>query len=152
MKKMIALMIAVVMLTGCTNLSDEQRAKVVDLVISGIQVAEQVYMADAQTKEDSYTVAPAMNGDVNYQLTLAYKLLKADGKQFAMSETGESYELTLKHFVVKMLELQSEGKTETPLRIKTAVVKDKVVTSLMYCLRQEDGTMIDEQCPSCCAF
>lgn len=149
MKKFIALIIGIALLTGCTNFSPEQKEKVVDLVIKGIEVAEQVYIADAQTKEDSYTIAPAMNGDVNYQLALAYKLLKNDGKAFAMKGTGESYELTLKHFVVKMVELESEGKTVTPLRIKTATVKNKVITDLMYCIQQEDGSMIDEECPSC---
>lgn len=149
MKKIALTIIAVMALTSCSNISPEQREKIVDLVITGIQVAEQVYMADAQTKEDSYTVSAATNGDIAYQLALAYKLLKADGTKFAMSETGESYELTLKHFTVKLLEYQSEGNTTTPLRIKVATVKDKTITELMYCLQQEDGSMIDAQCPSC---
>lgn len=149
MKKLIALFVGIALLTGCSNITPEQREKIVDLVIQGIQVAEQVYVADKQTDADSYTVSAATNGDIAYQLALAYKLLKADGTKFAMSETGESYELTLKHFTVKLLEYQSEGNTTTPLRIKAAVVKDKTITELMYCLQQEDGSMIDEQCPSC---
>ena len=149
MKKLFALMIAVVLFTGCSSITSEQREKIVDLVITGIQVAEQVYVADAQTKEDSYTISAATNGDVAYQLTLAYKLLKCDGKKYAMPTTGETYESTLKHFTVKLLELQSEGKTETPLRIKYAKVEGKEVKELMYGLLQEDGSIINEECPSC---
>lgn len=149
MKKFIALIIGVAMVTGCSSITPEQREKIVDLVIKGVEVAEQVYIADAQTKPESYTVAAATNGDLAYQTALAVKLLKADGKQYSMKETGQTYETTLRHFLTKMIELAAEEKTTTPLRIKTATVKDGVIVDLMYSLLQEDGSLIDESCPSC---
>ena len=53
MKKFIALIIGVAMVTGCSSITPEQREKIVDLVIKGVEVAEQVYIADAQTKPES---------------------------------------------------------------------------------------------------
>ena len=150
MKKIVCLICGIALLTGCSNLSDEQKEKVVDLVIKGIDIAESVYIADAQTKEDSYTVSAATNGDIEYQIALAYKLSKLDGtKAF---EGGETYATELRHFVVKMVELQADGATTTPLRIKIAKVKDKKIEELMFCLLQEDGTFIDETCVNCCVF
>lgn len=152
MKKLICMVVGIAMLTGCSNISDEQREKIVDLVITGLNVAEQVYVADAQTKEkDNYVLTDVDgNNDIAYQLTLAYKLLKANGKKYAMKETGESYELTLKHFIVRLLEHQSKGETTTKLCIKRATVKDGVITDLMYSIEQDNGSRIETDCPSCC--
>jgi len=150
MKKMICLIVGIALLTGCSNITPEQKERIVDLVIAGINVAEQVYVADAQTKEKDYELKDVdTNGSIEYQLTLAYKLLKMDGKKYAMKETGETYELTLKHFIVKMVEHKSKGEETTKLRIKRATVKDGVITDLMYSLEQEDGSRIEESCPSC---
>lgn len=151
MKKIIITITAIAMLTGCTNITPEQKEQIVDLVIAGLNVAEQVYLADAQTKEkDNYVLTDVDNNpDIAYQLTLAYKLLKANGKKHAFKESGQTYELTLKHFVVKLLEHQSKGETTTKLCIKRATVKDGVITDLMYSIEQEDGSRIEETCPSC---
>jgi len=151
MKKIALAIIATVMLCSCSSITPEQKEKIVDLVIAGINVAEQVYIADAQTKDKDYVLANTDNNpEISYQLTLAYKLLKADGKQYAMKETGQTYELTLKHFVVKLLEHQSKGETTTKLRIKRATVEKGVIVDLMYSLEQDDGSKIDESCPDCC--
>lgn len=151
MKKLICMIAGIALLTGCTNLSDEQRAKVVDLVIKGIEVAENVYFADAQTPKDrDYELKDVDgNGSIEYQLALAIKLSKMDGKQYAMKGTKETYELTLKHFIVALVEHKAKGDETTPLRIKRATVKDGVITDLMYSVEQEDGSRIEEECPSC---
>ena len=151
MKKILCMLIGIAMLTGCSNISPEQRERIVDLVIAGVNVAEQIALADAQTPKDKdYTLVDAdTNNKMEYQLALAYKLLKENGKKYAMKETGESYELTLKHFVVRLLEHQSKGETTTKLCIKRATVKDGVITDLAYSLEQDDGSRIETDCPSC---
>lgn len=151
MKKIVCLICGIALLTGCSNITPEQKEQIVDLVIAGLNVAEQVYLADAQTPKDKDYVLTDVdtNNKMEYQLTLAYKLLKENGKKYAMKETGETYELTLKHFVVRLLEHQSKGEETTKLCIKRATVKDGVITDLMYSLEQEDGTRIEETCPSC---
>lgn len=151
MKKIFCMVVGIAMLTGCSNITPEQREKIVDLVITGVNVAEQIALADAQTKEKDYELKDVdANQSIEYQLTLAYKLLKMDGKKYAMKETGETYELTLKHFVVRLVEHKSKGEAVTKLCIKRATVKDGVITDLMYSLEQDDGSKIEEQCPSCC--
>jgi hypothetical protein len=152
MKKIVCLMVGIALFTGCSNITPEQREKIVDLVIAGINVAEQVYIADAQTPKDKDYVLTDVdtNNKMEYQLTLAYKLLKENGKKYAMKETGETYELTLKHFVVRLLEHQSKGEETTKLCIKRATVKDGTITDLMYSIEQDDGTRIETDCPSCC--
>lgn len=151
MKKIALTIIAVITLCSCTNITPAQKEQIVDLVIAGLNVAEQVYLADAQTPKDKDYVLTDVdtNNKMEYQLTLAYKLLKENGKKYAMKETGETYELTLKHFVVRLLEHQSKGEETTKLCIKRATVKDGVITDLMYSLEQEDGTRIETDCPSC---
>ncbi len=147
MKKIVCLFIAVMAFTGCRDLTPAQKEKMVDLIIKGIDIAEQVYIADAQTQGKSYTVSAATNGSVEYQIALAYKLSKLDGtKAF---EGGNTYAVELRHFVVRMVELESEGKTQTPLRIKYAKVEDGKIEELMFGLLQDDGTIIDETCVNC---
>ena len=151
MKKIICMVVGIAMLTGCSNITPEQKEKIVDLVIAGIGIAEQVYIADQQTKEKDYELKDVdTNGSIEYQLALAYKLSKMDGKKYAMKGTKETYDLTLKHFIVKMVEHKANGETATPLRIKRATVKDGVITDLMYSIEQSDGSRIEEECPSCC--
>ena len=151
MKKLFAFVSVIVMMTGCTNISPEQKEKIVDLVIAGINVAEQVYVADAQTKEKDYELKDVDgNGSIEYQLALAYKLSKLDGSK--AFEGGESYATEIRHFIVRMVELQADGAATTPLRIKVAKVKDKKIEELMFCLLQDDGTLIDETCVNCCVF
>lgn len=151
MKKLICMVVGIAMLTGCTNLSDEQREKVVDLVIKSIDIAENVYFADAQTPKDrDYELKDVDgNGSIEYQLALAIKMSKMDGTKYAMKGTKETYELTLKHFIVALVEHKAKGDETTPLRIKRATVKDGVITDLMYSVEQEDGSRIEEECPSC---
>ena len=151
MKKISALLIGIALLTGCTNITPEQKERIVDLIIAGIGVAEQVALADAQTKEKDYVLTDVdTNNSIEYQLTLAYKLLKMDGKKYAMKESKETYELTLKHFVVRLVEHKSKGEATTKLCIKRATVKDGIITDLMYSIEQEDGSRIETDCPSCC--
>jgi len=150
MKKFIALIIGIALLTGCRDLTPEQKEKIVDLVIKSIDIAEQVYVADKQTDGRSFTVSAATNGSIEYQIALAYKLSKMDGSK--AFEGGNTYAVELKHFVVKMVELQANGATTTPLRIKYAKVNDGVIEELMFSLLQEDGELIDETCVNCCLF
>ena len=150
MKKFISLIIGIALLTGCRDLTPEQKEKVVDLVLKSIDIAEQCYVADAQTDGRSFTVSAATNGSIEYQIALAYKLSKMDGSK--AFEGGNTYAVELKHFVVKMVELQANGATTTPLRIKYAKVNDGVIEELMFSLLQEDGELIDETCVNCCLF
>lgn len=151
MKKLICMIVGIALLTGCTNITPEQKERIVDLIIAGIGVAEQVYLADAQTKEKDYVLTDVdTNNSIEYQLALAYKLLKMDGKKYAMKESKETYELTLKHFVVRLVEHKSKGEATTKLCIKRATVKDGIITDLMYSIEQEDGSRIETDCPSCC--
>ena len=151
MKKMIMVLVGCMVFTGCSNISPEQREKIVDLVIKGIDVAENVYFADAQTPKDrDYELKDVDgNGSIEYQLALAIKLSKMDGAKYAMKGTKETYELTLKHFIVALVEHKAKGDETTPLRIKRATVKDGVITDLMYSVEQEDKSRIEEECPSC---
>lgn len=150
MKKLFALVAVVMLFTGCSNLSPEQKEKVVDLIIKGIDIAEQCYVADKATDGRSFTVSAATNGSIEHQICLAYKLSKMDGSK--AFEGGNTYATELKHFVVKMVELQANGATTTPLRIKYAKVDDGVIEELMFSLLQEDGELIDETCVNCCLF
>lgn len=150
MKKLICMVVGIAMLTGCSNISPEQKEKVVDLVIKGIDIAEQVYVADAQTQGKSYTVSAATNGSVEYQIAIAYKLSKLDGSK--MFEGGNTYAVELRHFVVRMVELESEGKTQTPLRIKYAKVEDEKIEELMFSLLTDEGELVDIDCVNCCVF
>lgn len=151
MKKILITVATIAMLTGCTNLSDEQKAKITDLVIQGVSIAEQVYIADKATpKDEDYSLENLdANGDIAYQIALATKILRNDGTKNFMPDTGQSYTVTLQHFIVKNLEYKQAGHDTTPLCIKRVTVKDKRIVDLMYSLLQEDGTRIEEQCPSC---
>ncbi len=154
MKKIALVVMVVMVLTGCANLSQEQKDKITDLVIQGISIAEQIYIADSQTpKDEDYVLTGTdANGDIAYQIALATKLLKNDGTKYAMPQTGQTYTVTLQHFIVRNLEYKQAGHDTTPLRIKQATVKGKIITDLMYSLEQEDGTRIEEQCPECTLF
>ena len=147
MKKIFALLIGIALLTGCRDLTPEQKEKMVDLVIKGLDIAEQCYVADAQTQGKSFTVSAATNGSIEYQLALAYKLSKLDGSK--TFEGGNTYKTELRYFIVKMIEFENEGKTQTPLRIKYAKVEDDKVEELMFCILQDDGTLVDTDCVEC---
>ena len=138
MKKLICLLVGIAMLTGCSNITPEQRERIVDLVIKGIDIAENVYFADAQTPKDrDYELKDVdTNPSIEYQLALAIKLSKMDGKQYAMKGTKETYELTLKHFIVALVEHKAQGDETTPERIKRATGKDGVITDLMYSVEE----------------
>ena len=147
MKKFFALIIGIMLFTGCSNLTPQQKEKMVDLVIKGLDIAEQVYVADAQTQGKNYTVSAATNGSIEYQLALAYKLSKLDGSK--TFEGGNTYKMELRYLIVKMIELENEGKTQTPIRIKYAKVEDEVIKELMFCILQDDGTLVDTDCVEC---
>lgn len=147
MKKIIALFVGIMLLTGCSNLTPEQKEKMVDLVIKGLDIAEQVYIADAQTQGKSFTVSAATNGSIEFQIAVAYKLSKLDASK--TFEGGNTYKTELRYFIVKMIEFENEGKTQTPLRIKYAKVEDDKVEELMFCILQDDGTLVDTDCVEC---
>ena len=119
----------------------------VDLVIKGLDIAEQVYIADAQTQGKSFTVSAATNGSIEFQIAVAYKLSKLDASK--TFEGGNTYKTELRYFIVKMIEFENEGKTQTPLRIKYAKVEDDKVEELMFCILQDDGTLVDTDCVEC---
>ena len=147
MKKFFALIIGIVLFTGCRDLTPAQKEKMVDLIIKGIDIAEQVYVADAQTQGKSYTVSASTNGSVEYQLALAYKLSKLDGSK--TFEGGNTYKTELRYLIVKMIEFENEGKTQTPIRIKYAKVEDGKIEELMFCILQDNGELIDTDCVEC---
>lgn len=88
------------------------------------------------------------NKSIEYQLSIAMKLLTYDGYQNKMATTGEYFTTTIEHFITKNVEYQARGNTETPLRFKAVVVKDKVITSLSYAF-EDGGKDIVIDCPSC---
>jgi len=150
MKKFIALIIGIALLTGCRDLTPAQKEKMVDLIIKSLDIAGSVYVADKQTDGRSFTVSAATNGSVEYQIAIAYKLSKLDGSK--AFEGGNTYATELRHFIVRMVELESEGKTQTPLRIKYAKVEDEKIVELMFCFLTEDGELVDETCVNCVLF
>lgn len=147
MKKIFVLLIGIALLTGCRDLTPAQKEKMVDLVIKGLDIAKQVYVADAQTQGKSYTVSAATNGSIEFQIALAYRLSKLDASK--TFEGGNTYKTELRYFIVKMIEFENEGKTQTPLRIKYAKVEDDKVEELMFCILQDDGELVDTDCVEC---
>lgn len=147
MKKIFVLLIGIALLTGCRDLTPAQKEKMVDLVIKGLDIAKQVYVADAQTQGKSFTVSAATNGSIEFQIAVAYKLSKLDASK--TFEGGNTYKTELRYFIVKMIEFENEGKTQTPLRIKYAKVEDDKVEELMFCILQDDGELVDTDCVEC---
>ena len=89
------------------------------------------------------------NSDIEYQLSIAMRLLSYDGYASKFRSTGETYTQTLEHFVTKLVQYRALGNRTTPLRVKHVTVKDGVITRLMYIYFKDDGTTFDVECPSC---
>lgn len=92
------------------------------------------------------------NANIDYQLSIAMKLLTYNGYSNKMEGTGEYYTQTLEHFITQLVQYQAKGNTTTPLRVKYVTVKDGDITRLMYIYFNEDGTTFDVECPSCIAM
>ena len=89
------------------------------------------------------------NSDIEYQLSIAMKLLSYDGHANRFKSTGETYTQTLEHFITQLVQYRALGNRTTPLRVKHVTVKDGVITRLMYICFKDDGTTFDVECPSC---
>ena len=89
------------------------------------------------------------NSDIEYQLSIAMRLLSYDGYASKFRSTGETYTQTLEHFVTKLVQYRALGNKTTPMRVKHVTVKDGVITRLMYICFKDDGTTFDVECPSC---
>ena len=89
------------------------------------------------------------NSDIEYQLSIAMRLLSYDGHANRFKSTGETYTQTLEHFITQLVQYRALGNRTTPLRVKHVTVKDGVITRLMYIYFKDDGTTFDVECPSC---
>ena len=89
------------------------------------------------------------NSDIEYQLSIAMRLLSYDGHANRFRSTGETYTQTLEHFVTQLVQYRALGNRTTPLRVKHVTVRDGVITRLMYICFKDDGTTFDVECPSC---
>ena len=89
------------------------------------------------------------NSDIEYQLSIAMRLLSYDGHASKFKSTGETYTQTLEHFITQLVQYRALGNKTTPLRVKHVTVRDGVITRLMYICFKDDGTTFDVECPSC---
>ena len=89
------------------------------------------------------------NSDIEYQLSIAMRLLSYDGHANKFKSTGETYTQTLEHFITQLVQYRALGNRTTPLRVKHVTVRDGVITRLMYIYFKDDGTTFDVECPSC---
>ena len=89
------------------------------------------------------------NSDIEYQLSIAMKLLSYDGHANRFKSTGETYTQTLEHFITQLVQYRALGNRTTPMRVKHVTVRDGVITRLMYIYFKDDGTTFDVECPSC---
>ena len=89
------------------------------------------------------------NSDIEYQLSIAMRLLSYDGYANKFKSTGETYTQTLEHFITQLVQYRALGNRTTPLRVKHVTVKEGVITRLMYICFKDDGTTFDVECPSC---
>ena len=94
----------------------------------------------------------AGNSDIDYQISIAMKLLAYNGYAHTMEETEEYYTTTLQKFLTENVAYRAKGNKTTPLRVKSVTVKDGVITSLMYVMKGDDGKDFDVECPSCVAM
>ena len=89
------------------------------------------------------------NSDIEYQLSIAMRLLSYDGHANKFKSTGETYTQTLEHFITQLVQYRALGNKTTPMRVKHVTVKEGVITRLMYIYFKDDGTTFDVECPSC---
>ena len=89
------------------------------------------------------------NSDIEYQLSIAMRLLSYDGHAQKFESTGETYTQTLEKFITQLVQYRALGNRTTPLRVKCVTVRDGVITRLMYICFRDDGTKFDVECPGC---
>lgn len=89
------------------------------------------------------------NASIEYQLSIATKLLEYDGDQKTFESTGERYKTTLEHFISELVYYRGRGHVNTPLRVKYATVENGVITKLMYAYFPKDAPAREVDCPSC---
>ena len=89
------------------------------------------------------------NSDIEYQLSIAMRLLSYDGQANRFKSTGETYTQTLEKFITQLVQYRALGNRTTPLRVKCVTVRDGVITRLMYIYFKDDGTTFDVECPGC---
>ena len=89
------------------------------------------------------------NSDIEYQLSIAMKLLSYDGHANKFKSTGETYTQSLEKFITQLVQYRALGNRTTPLRVKHVTVREGVITRLMYIYFKDDGTTFDVECPSC---
>lgn len=89
------------------------------------------------------------NSDIEYQLSIAMKLLSYDGHANRFKSTGETYTQSLEHFITQLVQYRALGNRTTPMRVKHVTVREGVITRLMYIYFKDDGTTFDVECPSC---
>ena len=89
------------------------------------------------------------NSDIEYQLSIAMRLLSYDGYANKFKSTGETYTQTLEHFITQLVQYRALGNRTTPMRVKHVTVREGVITRLMYIYFKDDGTTFDVECPSC---
>ena len=89
------------------------------------------------------------NSDIEYQLSIAMRLLSYDGHASKFKSTGETYTQTLEHFITQLVQYRALGNRTTPMRVKHVTVREGVITRLMYIYFKDDGTTFDVECPSC---
>ena len=67
-----------------------------------------------------------------------------------MPDTGETLKDTLVHYAGRLAQLKAKGKSEaTKITLDRATIKNGKLASLMYRLKEDDGSFRDEECPSC---
>lgn len=89
------------------------------------------------------------NSDIEYQLSIAMKLLSYNGYDNKFKDTGEYYTNALENFITQLVTYESKGHKNTPLRVKYVTVKDKVIDKLMFIYIRKDGSTFDVDCPNC---
>ena len=63
------------------------------------------------------------NSDIEYQLSIAMRLLSYDGHANKFKSTGETYTQTLEHFITQLVQYRALGNKTTPLRVKCVTVR-----------------------------
>ena len=106
---------------------------------------EAVFQCDGNCEYNDLTG----NSDIEYQLSIAMRLLSYDGQANRFKSTGETYTQTLEKFITQLVQYRALGNRTTPLRVKCVTVRDGVITRLMYICFRDDGTTFDVECPGC---
>ena len=107
--------------------------------------AESVFVCDGDCDYADLTG----NASIDYQLSIAMKLLEYDGDQRHFETTEERYRTTLEHFITELVAYRARRHKNTPLRVKRVKVEDKVIADLMYAYFPKDEPSHEVDCPSC---